>query len=105
DDSDSQGGSDEDVDEEEFEAYNLMARKFRKFFHKGNRFGRGNRFSNGANRFGRGRRNWFGNKGGESSRKRRGCYNYREEGHFISECPKSKENEAFVGRAWSDNED
>ncbi|GJV05175.1 putative reverse transcriptase domain-containing protein [Tanacetum coccineum] len=51
DDSDSQGGSDEDVDEEKAEAFNLMARNFRKFFCKGNRFG------NGANRFGRGRRN------------------------------------------------
>ncbi|GJS89923.1 hypothetical protein Tco_0772559 [Tanacetum coccineum] len=38
DDSDSQDGSDEDVDEEEeVEAFNLMARNFRKFFHKGNR--------------------------------------------------------------------
>ncbi|GKE62882.1 retrovirus-related pol polyprotein from transposon TNT 1-94, partial [Tanacetum coccineum] len=105
DDSDSQGGSDEDVDEEEVKAYNLIARYFRKFFHKGNRFGRGNRFSNGANRFGRGRINSFGNKGGESFRKRRGCYNFREEGHFISECLKPKENKAFVRRAWSDNED
>ncbi|GKF47918.1 retrotransposon protein, partial [Tanacetum coccineum] len=36
DNSDSQGGSDEDVDEEEeAEAFNLMARKFRKFFRKG----------------------------------------------------------------------
>ncbi|GKE11551.1 hypothetical protein Tco_1415102, partial [Tanacetum coccineum] len=32
DDSDSQGGSDEDVDEEEAEAFNLMARNFQKFF-------------------------------------------------------------------------
>ncbi|GJY60293.1 hypothetical protein Tco_0460950 [Tanacetum coccineum] len=34
DDSDSQGGSDEDVDEEEAEAFNLMARNFRKLFRK-----------------------------------------------------------------------
>ncbi|GJR79481.1 hypothetical protein Tco_0150266 [Tanacetum coccineum] len=35
DDSDSQGGSDADVDkEEEVEAFNLMARNFRKFFRK-----------------------------------------------------------------------
>ncbi|GKB66267.1 hypothetical protein Tco_0927679 [Tanacetum coccineum] len=40
DDSDSQDESDEEVDEEEAEAYNLLARDF----HKGNRFGRGNRF-------------------------------------------------------------
>ncbi|GKD48058.1 retrovirus-related pol polyprotein from transposon TNT 1-94, partial [Tanacetum coccineum] len=105
DDSDSQGGSDEDVDEEEAEAFNLMARNFRKFFRKGNRFGRGNRFGNRANRFGRGRGNSFGNKGGESSRQKRGCYNCGEEGHFIGECPKPKENKAFVGRAWSDSED
>ncbi|GKF30696.1 serine/threonine protein kinase SRPK1, partial [Tanacetum coccineum] len=83
DDSDSQGGSDED----------------------GNRFRRGNRFGNGANRFERGRGNNFGNKGGESSRQKRGCYNCEEEGHFISECPKPKENKAFVERAWSDSED
>nr|GEU45585.1 hypothetical protein [Tanacetum cinerariifolium] len=35
DDSDSQDGSDEDVDEEEAEAFNLLARNFRKFFRKG----------------------------------------------------------------------
>ncbi|GJZ84810.1 hypothetical protein Tco_0650149 [Tanacetum coccineum] len=50
-DSDSQGGSDEDIDEEEeAEAFNLLARNFRKFFRKGNQFGRNNRFGNGANR-------------------------------------------------------
>ncbi|GJS16522.1 hypothetical protein Tco_0410994 [Tanacetum coccineum] len=38
DDSDSQDGNDEDVDEEEeVEAFNLLARNFRKFFRKGNR--------------------------------------------------------------------
>nr|GEW48550.1 hypothetical protein [Tanacetum cinerariifolium] len=57
---DSQGGSDE---EEEAEAFNLMARNFRKFFRKGNRFGHDNRFDNGTNRFERGQRNSFGNKG------------------------------------------
>nr|GEW24071.1 hypothetical protein [Tanacetum cinerariifolium] len=35
DDSDSQGRSDEDVDEEEAKAFNLMARNFQKFFRKG----------------------------------------------------------------------
>nr|GEV42868.1 zf-CCHC domain-containing protein/DUF4219 domain-containing protein/UBN2 domain-containing protein [Tanacetum cinerariifolium] len=45
-------GSDEDIyEEEEAEAFNLMERNFRKFFRKGNRFGRGNQFGNGANRF------------------------------------------------------
>ncbi|GJW88622.1 reverse transcriptase domain-containing protein [Tanacetum coccineum] len=34
DDSDSQGGSDEYIDEEEAEAFNLLARNFRKFFRK-----------------------------------------------------------------------
>nr|GEV34009.1 hypothetical protein [Tanacetum cinerariifolium] len=67
--SDSQGGSNEDVDEkEEAEAFNLMARNFRKFFHKGNRFG------NGTNRLGRGRKNRFGNKGGESSKQKGARY-------------------------------
>ncbi|GKF38299.1 hypothetical protein Tco_0118360, partial [Tanacetum coccineum] len=103
DDSDSQGDSDEDVDEEEeeAEAFNLKARNFRK----GNRFGCGNRFSNGTNRFGRGCENSFGNKGGESSKKKGACYNYGIEFHFTSECRKPKENKAFVGGAWSDSED
>ncbi|GJZ18712.1 protein CHUP1, chloroplastic [Tanacetum coccineum] len=80
DDSDSQGGSDENVHREEAEALNLMARNFC-------------------------RDNSFGNKGGKRSRQRRGCYNCKEEGHFIGECPKPKENKAFVERAWSDSED
>ncbi|GJZ59355.1 protein CHUP1, chloroplastic [Tanacetum coccineum] len=105
DDSDSQGGSDKDVDEEVDEAFNLIAKNFRKFFRKNNRFGCGNRFSNGANRFRKGRGNSFRNKGGESSRQKRGCYNCGEEVHFISECPKRKEIKAFVGGAWSDSED
>ncbi|GKA30571.1 zf-CCHC domain-containing protein [Tanacetum coccineum] len=106
-DSDSQDGSDEDKDEEEeeAEAFNLLARNFQKFFHKGNRFGRDNRFGNGANRFGRGRGNSFGNKGGESSKQKGACYNCIIEGHFASECRNPKENKAFVGGAWSDSED
>ncbi|GJR50699.1 hypothetical protein Tco_1401220 [Tanacetum coccineum] len=60
--SDSQGGSDEDIEEEEeADAFNMMARNFRKFF--------------------------------------------RKEGHFASECRKPKENKEFVGGAWSDSED
>ncbi|GJS52220.1 retrotransposon protein [Tanacetum coccineum] len=51
DDSDSQGGSDEDIDEEEkAKAFNLLARNFQKFFRKGNQLRGGNRFGNGANR-------------------------------------------------------
>nr|GEY24214.1 hypothetical protein [Tanacetum cinerariifolium] len=79
DDSDSQGGSDEEVDEEEVKAFNLLARDFRKFFRKVNWFGRGNRFANGGNRFGKGR------------------------GHVTSECRKPKENKAFVGGSRSDS--
>ncbi|GKG62163.1 hypothetical protein Tco_0632067, partial [Tanacetum coccineum] len=56
-----------------------MAGNFRKFFLKGNRFGRGNRFSNEANRFKKGRGNGFGNKGVGSSRKKHVCYNCGEE--------------------------
>ncbi|GJZ64446.1 hypothetical protein Tco_0620867 [Tanacetum coccineum] len=41
----------------------------------------------------------------ESSRQRRGYYNSGEEGHFIGECLKPKENKAFVRGAWSDSED
>ncbi|GKA05816.1 hypothetical protein Tco_0684936 [Tanacetum coccineum] len=44
DNSDNKGGSDEDIDEEEAEAFNLLARNFRK----GNRCGHGNRFGNGG---------------------------------------------------------
>ncbi|GJZ86015.1 hypothetical protein Tco_0657625 [Tanacetum coccineum] len=66
DDSDSQEGSDKDIDEEEAEAFNLLARNFRK----GNRFGRGIRFGNGRNRFGKGRSNNFEDKGGKSSKKK-----------------------------------
>ncbi|GKB72451.1 hypothetical protein Tco_0933863 [Tanacetum coccineum] len=69
DDSDSQGGSDEDTNEEEkAKAFNLLARNFQKFFRKGNQFRGGNRFGNGANR-------------------------------------KPKENNAFVGGAWSNSEE
>ncbi|GKB30016.1 hypothetical protein Tco_0869417, partial [Tanacetum coccineum] len=96
---DSEGGYDEEVDDEEAEAFNLMARNFREFFCKGNRFRQGNRFGNGTNRFGTGRGNRFGNKGGESSKKRAACYNYWIEDHFASECRKPKENKAFVGEA------
>nr|GEX60775.1 hypothetical protein [Tanacetum cinerariifolium] len=63
DDSDSQGGSDEDIDEEEeVEEFNLLARNFYKFFRKGNRFGRGNQFVNGEYPFGKGRGNSLKNK-------------------------------------------
>nr|GEU85536.1 retrotransposon protein, putative, Ty1-copia subclass [Tanacetum cinerariifolium] len=64
-----------------------------------NRFGHGNRFGNGGNRFGRGRGNGFGNKGAKSSRQKHGCCNCREQGHFTGECPNPKENKAFVGGA------
>nr|GEV54684.1 Gag-Pol polyprotein [Tanacetum cinerariifolium] len=53
DDSDIQRGIDEDVDEKEAKAFNLIAKNFRKFFHKNNIFWHGNRFGNGSNRFGR----------------------------------------------------
>ncbi|GJU59224.1 MAK10-like protein [Tanacetum coccineum] len=105
DDSDNQGGSDEDVDEKEAEAFNLMAKNFHKLFRKGNRFGRGNRFGNGANRFRKGCGNSFGNKGGESSKQKGVCYNCGVECHFASGSRKPKENKAFVGGAWSDSED
>ncbi|GJU59822.1 retrovirus-related pol polyprotein from transposon TNT 1-94 [Tanacetum coccineum] len=95
DDSDSQDGSDEEVDEEEAESFNLLARNFRKFFRKGNRFGHDNRFGNSANKFGKGRGKNFGNKGSESLKPKGSCYNCDMEGHFASECRKLKENKAF----------
>ncbi|GKF13583.1 hypothetical protein Tco_0055045 [Tanacetum coccineum] len=75
DDRDSQGGSDEDINEEEAEAFNLLARNFTK------------------------------DKGGESSKKKGACYNYGIEGPFASEYRKPKENKAFMRGAWSDSED
>ncbi|GJT13145.1 retrovirus-related pol polyprotein from transposon TNT 1-94 [Tanacetum coccineum] len=101
DDNDSQGESNKDIDEEEAEAFNLLARNFRK----GNRFGRKNRFGNNSNWFGKGRSNSFKDKGGESSKKKGACYNCGIEGHFASECRKLKENKDFMGEAWSDSED
>nr|GEY04716.1 copia protein [Tanacetum cinerariifolium] len=53
DDSDNQRGSDEDIDEEEAEAFNLLAKNICKFFRKSNQFGRDNRFGKRANRFGK----------------------------------------------------
>ncbi|GJR12423.1 retrotransposon protein [Tanacetum coccineum] len=105
DDNDSQRGSDEDLDEEEADAFNLVARNFCKLFRKSNRFGRGNRFGNGANRFGRSRRNSFRNKGGESSRQKGVCYNCNIKGHYASECTKPNKNKAFVEKSWSGSED
>ncbi|GJV19871.1 hypothetical protein Tco_1368891 [Tanacetum coccineum] len=71
DNSDSQDGSDEDIyEEDEAKAFNLLDRNFRKFFRKGNRFGRENRFGNGGNRFSKGRGNNFEDKGGENSKKK-----------------------------------
>ncbi|GKD46339.1 hypothetical protein Tco_1270984, partial [Tanacetum coccineum] len=81
DDSDSQGESDEEVDEEEAEAFNLLARNFRKFFRKSNRFGRGNQFGNGENRFGKSRDNNFGYKSGEGSKPKGACLLHRRPLH------------------------
>ncbi|GJY07735.1 retrovirus-related pol polyprotein from transposon TNT 1-94 [Tanacetum coccineum] len=105
DDSDCQGESDEDINEEEAEAFNLLARNLCKFFRKGNRFGRRNRFGNNGNRIGKGRGNSFEDKGDESSKKKGAWYNCGIEGHFASECRKPKENKAFMGGAWSDSKD
>ncbi|GJY45704.1 hypothetical protein Tco_0434767 [Tanacetum coccineum] len=66
DDIDSQDRSDEDVDEEEAEAFNLLARNLRKFFRKGNGFER-------VNRFDKGHGNSFRNKDGEGSKPKRAC--------------------------------
>nr|GEX42423.1 hypothetical protein [Tanacetum cinerariifolium] len=105
DDSDSQDGSEKDIDEEEeAKEFNLLARNFSKFFHKGNQFGHRNGFGNGGNRFSKGRNKGFGNKGGESSKPNKACYNCGIEGQFTSECKKPKENNAFVRGAWSNSE-
>nr|GEW55062.1 hypothetical protein [Tanacetum cinerariifolium] len=101
DDSYSQGGSDEDIDEKEAKA----TRNFCKFFRKGNRFGHGNRLGNGENQFGKSCGNNFGNKCGESLKLKGACYSCGMEGPFASECRKPKVNKAFIGVSWSDNED
>ncbi|GJW38966.1 hypothetical protein Tco_0064811 [Tanacetum coccineum] len=44
-------------------------------------------------------------KGGESSRRQRGCYNCGNKNHFIDDFPKSKRNKAFFGGSWSDSDD
>ncbi|GKA90891.1 retrovirus-related pol polyprotein from transposon 17.6 [Tanacetum coccineum] len=77
DNSNSQGESDEDIDEEEAEPFNLLAMNFCIFFRKG----------------------------GERLKKKGAYYNCGIEGHIASECRKPKENKAFIGGAWSDNED
>nr|GFC38790.1 hypothetical protein [Tanacetum cinerariifolium] len=105
DDSYCQDESDKDIDEEEAGAFNLLARNFRKFLRKGNRFERENKFGNGINQFGKGRDNSFENKGGENSKKKRACYNCEIEGHFASECRMSNENKAFMEGAWRNSED
>nr|GEV60858.1 hypothetical protein [Tanacetum cinerariifolium] len=43
-------------------------------------------------------------KGGESSRRERGCYNCGNKNHLADKCPKPK-NKAFVGVTSSDSED
>ncbi|GJY05721.1 hypothetical protein Tco_0371661 [Tanacetum coccineum] len=92
DDSNSQGGTDEDINEKEADAFNLLARNFRK----GNQFGCGNQF---GNLFGKGRGNSFEDKGGESSKKKGACYNYKIEGRFASECKSQRRTMAFRGGA------
>ncbi|GJZ24582.1 hypothetical protein Tco_0562041 [Tanacetum coccineum] len=58
-----------------------------------------------THQFCKGHDNSFEDKGGESSKKKGACYNFRIEWHFASECRKPKENKAFIGGAWYDSED
>nr|GEY11268.1 hypothetical protein [Tanacetum cinerariifolium]GEY11274.1 hypothetical protein [Tanacetum cinerariifolium]GEY19066.1 hypothetical protein [Tanacetum cinerariifolium] len=74
--SDRQGRSDEDEDEGKY--FNLMARNIRK-----------------------GREN--GNRGSVAQGKNVGVIIVGK-CHFTNECPKPKENKAFVGGSWSDSE-
>ncbi|GKD76303.1 hypothetical protein Tco_1334585 [Tanacetum coccineum] len=71
-------GSEED-DAEDVE-FNLMAKNFKKFFRKGNRFGHENRFAQEENV----------------------VVIIAEK---ISDCPKPNDIKAFVGGAWSDSGD
>ncbi|GKD50087.1 retrovirus-related pol polyprotein from transposon 17.6 [Tanacetum coccineum] len=84
DDSDSQGGSDEDVDEEEAKEFNLMARNFC---------------------LGEATKVALGTKVVKAQEKKGACYNCGVEYHFASECTNPKEDKAFVKRAWSNSED
>nr|GEV76035.1 hypothetical protein [Tanacetum cinerariifolium] len=44
-------------------------------------------------------------KGGESSRRKFGCYNSGNKNHFIGDCPNPRRNKAFIRGSWSDSED
>nr|GEZ04839.1 zf-CCHC domain-containing protein/DUF4219 domain-containing protein/UBN2 domain-containing protein [Tanacetum cinerariifolium] len=44
-------------------------------------------------------------KGGESSRRGCGCYNYGNKNQFIGDCPKPRWNKAVIEEAWSNKED
>ncbi|GKC29789.1 synaptobrevin, longin-like domain protein [Tanacetum coccineum] len=78
---------------DEDEEINLMAKNFRKIFRKGVK--KHDKFDICKEK----------TKGGESSRRERGCYNCGNKNHFIGDCPKPKRNKAFVGGSWSDNKD
>ncbi|GJW26537.1 putative reverse transcriptase domain-containing protein [Tanacetum coccineum] len=81
----------EESDEEE--EINLMAKNFGKLLRKGVK--KHDKFNICKEK----------TKGGESSRRERGCYNYGNKNHLISDCPKLKRNKAFIGVDWSDGDE
>ncbi|GJW45993.1 hypothetical protein Tco_0077639 [Tanacetum coccineum] len=72
---------------------NLMAKNFGKLFQKGVK--KHDKFDICKEK----------TKGGVRSRRERGCYNYGNKNHLISDCPKLKRNKAFIGVDWSDGDE
>ncbi|GKD08015.1 putative reverse transcriptase domain-containing protein [Tanacetum coccineum] len=78
---------------DENEEINLMAKNFRNLFRKGVK--KHDKFDKCKEK----------TKGGESSRRKCGCYNCGNKNHFIGDCPNPKRNKALVGGSWSDSKD
>ncbi|GJX30991.1 hypothetical protein Tco_0240846 [Tanacetum coccineum] len=81
----------EESDEEK--EINLMTKNFGKLFQKGVK--KHDKFDICKEK----------TKGGVRSRRERGCYNYGNKNHLISDCLKLKRNKAFIEVDWSDGDE